>query len=106
MRLWSNIHQALLDEQDVGACAFFVLVDSDGSIVGRFNLYDLDDAAARIGYRVAERAAGHGAATQAVLDLCRKAGHDYDARGTPTDFSFGLSSERSGSQGRHRSVGD
>jgi len=28
------------------------------------------------------------------------------ARGTPTDFSFGLSSERSESQGRYRSVGD
>jgi [ribosomal protein S5]-alanine N-acetyltransferase len=73
-------HQALLDEQDAGACAFYVLVDGDGSIVGRFNLYDLDAGAARVGYRVAERAAGHGIATQGVMDLCRKAAHDYDLR--------------------------
>jgi [ribosomal protein S5]-alanine N-acetyltransferase len=88
-------HQALLDEQDAGACAFFVLVDSDGSIVGRFNLYDLDDDAARVGYRVAERATGHGAATQAVMDLCRKAAHDYDLRTLTAETSVAnLASQR------------
>jgi ribosomal-protein-alanine N-acetyltransferase len=73
-------HQALLDEQDAGVCVFFVLVDSKGSIVGRFNLYDLDDGAARVGYRVSERAAGRGAATQAVMELCSRARHEYDLR--------------------------
>jgi ribosomal-protein-alanine N-acetyltransferase len=72
--------QALLDEQDTGVCAFFVLVDRDGSILGRFNLYDLHDGSARVGYRVAERATGHGVATKALIGLCRKAGHDYDLR--------------------------
>jgi ribosomal-protein-alanine N-acetyltransferase len=88
-------HQALLDEQDAGVCAFFVLVDSDGSIVGRFNLYDLGDAAARVGFRVAERAAGHGAATQAVMDLCRKAARDYDLQTLTAETSgANLASQR------------
>jgi ribosomal-protein-alanine N-acetyltransferase len=71
-------HQMLLGAQDAGVGAYFVLIDSDESIVGRFNLYDLQHGTARVGYRVAERAAGHGTATQAVMELCRKAAHDYD----------------------------
>lgn len=88
-------HQALLDEQDAGMSAFFVLVDSDGSIVGRFNLYGLDDASARVGYRVAERAAGHGAATEGVMELCRKAAHDYGLRTLTAETSVAnLASQR------------
>jgi [ribosomal protein S5]-alanine N-acetyltransferase len=55
-------HRALLDEQDAGTCAFFVLVDGDGSIVGRFNLYDLGNGTAGVGY------GSPGAASQ--LTLC------------------------------------
>jgi [ribosomal protein S5]-alanine N-acetyltransferase len=62
-----------LDEQLKGTGAFYVLVDEDGAIVGRFNLYDLADGSANVGYRVAERLAGRGAATGAVQDLCRLA---------------------------------
>ena len=72
--------RALLDEQDAGISVFFVLVDGDGSIVGRLNLYDLDDGAAEVGYRVAERVAGRGVATQALSDLCRKAARDHGLR--------------------------
>jgi ribosomal-protein-alanine N-acetyltransferase len=70
-------HRALLDEQEAGVCVFFVLVDPDGSVVGRFNLYDLENGAARVGYRVAERVAGRGVATGALSDLCRKAADDH-----------------------------
>lgn len=70
-------HQALLEEQEAGSCVFFLLVDPVGSIEGRFNLYDIRDHTARVGYRVAERAAGHGIATQGVLKLCEKARHEY-----------------------------
>ncbi len=73
-------HRALLDEQDAGTCAFFVLVDPDGSIVGRFNLYGLENGTARVGYRVAERAAGRGVATEALSSLCRKAEEDHGLR--------------------------
>jgi ribosomal-protein-alanine N-acetyltransferase len=74
---FSGHHDVLLAEQDAGACAFYVLVDRDGSIVGRFNLYELDDGAARVGYRVAEQVAGRGVATEALRDLCRKAATDH-----------------------------
>lgn len=77
---FSGRHDAFLAEQHAGVCAFYVLVDRDGSIVGRFNLYDLADGAARVGYRVAEHVAGRGVATEALRDLCRKAAADHGLR--------------------------
>ena len=70
-------HAAFLAQQDSGVCAFYVLVDRDGSIVGRFNLYDLKDGEARVGYRIAERVAGRGVATEALRELCRRAAADH-----------------------------
>ncbi|MQY10894.1 hypothetical protein SRB5_10070 [Streptomyces sp. RB5] len=64
---------AALAEQEDGVCAFYVLVAEDGSVLGRFNLYDLEDGTARLGYRVAERVAGRGVATETVRELCRTA---------------------------------
>ena len=77
---FSEHHGELLAEQDAGVCVFYVLVDRDGSIVGRFNLYDLEDRAARVGYRVAEHIAGHGVATTALHALCRNAAADHGLR--------------------------
>jgi ribosomal-protein-alanine N-acetyltransferase len=62
---------ASLAEQAAGNCAFYVLVAEDGSVLGRFNLYGLEDGTARLGYRVAERVAGRGVATATVRELCR-----------------------------------
>jgi ribosomal-protein-alanine N-acetyltransferase len=64
-------YNALLAEQESGICAYYVLVAEDGSVLGRFNLYDLEDGTARIGYRVAEQVAGRGVATATVRELCR-----------------------------------
>ncbi|MGY1433621.1 GNAT family N-acetyltransferase [Streptomyces reniochalinae] len=66
-------YKAALAEQKDGICAFYVLVAEDGSVLGRFNLYDMEDGTARLGYRVAERVAGRGVATAAVRKLCRVA---------------------------------
>lgn len=66
-------YKALLAEQEAGICAFYVLVAEDGSVLGRFNLYDLEDGTARLGYRVAEQVAGRGVATATVRELCRMA---------------------------------
>jgi ribosomal-protein-alanine N-acetyltransferase len=75
-------HGALLAEQEAGICAFYVLVDDDQTILGRFNLYDLDleHGTANVGYRVAERIAGHGVATSAVRELCALAGSRHGLR--------------------------
>ncbi|RKE17706.1 GNAT family N-acetyltransferase [Streptomyces sp. TLI_171] len=62
---------AVLAEQEAGVCAFHVLLAEDGSVIGRFNLFDLEDGAARLGYRVAEQVAGRGVATATVRELCR-----------------------------------
>ncbi|MFJ1811407.1 MULTISPECIES: GNAT family N-acetyltransferase [unclassified Streptomyces] len=64
---------ALLAEQEAGICAFYVLLAEDGSVVGRFNLYDLQDGTAGLGYRVAQSVAGRGVATATVRELCRLA---------------------------------
>ncbi len=66
-------YRALLAEQEAGVCAFYVLIAEDGSVLGRFNLYDLEDGAADVGYRVAEHVTGRGVATATVRDLCRLA---------------------------------
>jgi [ribosomal protein S5]-alanine N-acetyltransferase len=62
-------HRELTAEQEAGTGAFYLLVEEDGAVVGRFNLYDLADGTARVGYRVAERVSGRGVATSGVLEL-------------------------------------
>jgi [ribosomal protein S5]-alanine N-acetyltransferase len=71
-------YSALLAEQEAGICAFYVLVAEDGSVLGRFNLYDFEDGAARLGYRVAQHVAGRGVAT--VRELCRLAAAQHGLR--------------------------
>jgi ribosomal-protein-alanine N-acetyltransferase len=70
----------LLAEQEAGICAFYVLVADDGSVLGRFNLYDFQDGTARLGYRVAQQVAGRGVATKSVRELCRIAAARHGLR--------------------------
>ncbi|GAA2066848.1 hypothetical protein GCM10009839_93330 [Catenulispora yoronensis] len=72
--------RARLIEQYAGVCAFYVLVDEDGAVLGRFNLIDIEDGGAVLGYRVAERAGGRGVATAAVRELCRVAPERHGLR--------------------------
>jgi len=67
---FADRHSELLAEQAAGVRACYVLVDDDGSVLGRFNLAEIKDGTAELGYRVAERATGRGVATSAVLELC------------------------------------
>lgn len=71
---------ALLAEQEAGTGAFYVLAAEDGSVLGRFNLYDVEDGTAVLGYRVAQHVAGRGVATAAVRDLCRVAAGRHGLR--------------------------
>ncbi|MEE1786011.1 GNAT family N-acetyltransferase [Streptomyces sp. SP17BM10] len=75
-------YSALLAEQEAGLCAFHVLLAEDGSVLGRFNLVDIEqeEHSAELGYRVARHAAGHGLATATVLELCRLAASQYGLR--------------------------
>ncbi|SNY75595.1 GNAT family N-acetyltransferase [Paractinoplanes atraurantiacus] len=88
-------YAALLAEQETGACAFYVLVAADGpvlgrsnlydiedhsAVLGRFNLYDIEDDSAVLGYRVAQHVAGRGVATAAVRDLCQLAAAELGLR--------------------------
>jgi [ribosomal protein S5]-alanine N-acetyltransferase len=66
-------HSALLAEQEAGTGAHFVLVGEDDSVLGRFNLYGIEDDTAELGYRVAQHVAGRGVATAGVRELCRLA---------------------------------
>jgi ribosomal-protein-alanine N-acetyltransferase len=70
---FADRYRALLAEQEAGISAFHVLVAEDDSVLGRFNLYDLVDGSAEVGYRVAQHAAGRGLATATVRELCRLA---------------------------------
>ncbi|QMU69156.1 GNAT family N-acetyltransferase [Streptacidiphilus sp. P02-A3a] len=70
---FADRHSAMLAEQEAGSCAFYVLVAEDGSVLGRFNLYDVEDGTANLGYRVAQHVADCGVATSTVRELCRLA---------------------------------
>ncbi|MHA6758668.1 GNAT family N-acetyltransferase [Streptacidiphilus sp. PAMC 29251] len=77
---FADRHSALLSEQEAGLSAFYVLVAEDGSVLGRFNLYDFEDGTAVLGYRVAQHVAGCGVATATVRELCRLAAARHGLR--------------------------
>ncbi|MFF8729367.1 GNAT family N-acetyltransferase [Streptomyces sp. NPDC015171] len=77
---FADRHSALLAEQEAGISVFYVLVAEDDSVLGRFNLYDLEDGTAELGYRVAQHVAGRGLATATVLELCRLAAARHGLR--------------------------
>jgi ribosomal-protein-alanine N-acetyltransferase len=77
---YAERHDARLAEQLAGEGAYHVLVDEDGSVMGRFNLIFLEGNSAELGYRVAEAAAGRGLATMAVRELCDLASEKYGLR--------------------------
>jgi [ribosomal protein S5]-alanine N-acetyltransferase len=70
---FADRHSTLLAEQDSRIGAYYVLVDEDGSVLGRFNLFFTGEDSANLGYRVAEGAAGKGVATENVQEMCRLA---------------------------------
>ncbi|TCB94474.1 N-acetyltransferase [Micromonospora zingiberis] len=76
---FTDRHAALLAEQATGRCHFHVLVDQ-GEVLGRFNLVDVAEGAAELGYRVAQRAAGHGLATDGVRRVATLARQAYGLR--------------------------
>ncbi len=70
-------YDALLAEQQAGNCIFHVLVADDGTVLGRFNLVELEGGTAELGYRVARDVSGRGVATATVQELCSRAATEY-----------------------------
>jgi [ribosomal protein S5]-alanine N-acetyltransferase len=70
-------HRALLAEQAAGVHLYHVLVEEDGTVVGRINLFDVTDTTAAVGFRIAEKSAGRGLAQHAVLQICDIAVADH-----------------------------
>jgi ribosomal-protein-alanine N-acetyltransferase len=77
---FSEQYNALLAGQETGTYVFHVLVAEDGTVLGRFNLVDLHDGTAELGYRVAQDVAGRGVATATVQELCHLAAAQYGLR--------------------------
>ncbi|MFJ1536331.1 GNAT family N-acetyltransferase [Streptomyces mirabilis] len=77
---FADRHNALLAEQETDTCAFYVLVAEDGSVLGRFNLVNIEDHTAELGYRVAQHVAGRGVATATVRNLCQLAATRHGLR--------------------------
>jgi ribosomal-protein-alanine N-acetyltransferase len=77
---YAERHHELLAEQEAGACAFYLLVTDDEKIAGRFNLYDLFDGTANVGYRVGRQFSGSGVATSGVIELCHIARKEHALR--------------------------
>ncbi|MEU5092658.1 GNAT family N-acetyltransferase [Streptomyces sp. NPDC021356] len=77
---FADRHSAMPAEQEAGGCAFYVLVAADGSVLGRFNLYDFKDGTANVGYGVAQHVSGRGVATATVRKLCQPAAARHGLR--------------------------
>jgi [ribosomal protein S5]-alanine N-acetyltransferase len=77
---YTDQHNAMLAEQEAGIGAYYVLVAADGSVLGRFNLYRIQDGTADLGYRVAQHVAGRGVTTATVLELCQLAAARHGLR--------------------------
>jgi [ribosomal protein S5]-alanine N-acetyltransferase len=74
---FTDRHDELLARQATGHYAYYVLVEPDGTVIGRFNLVEISDGSAELGYRIAQWAAGRGVATAAVRELCRLAASEF-----------------------------
>ena len=70
-------YNELLADQEAGNGAYYLLVSEDGSVLGRFNLFDIENGTAVLGYRVAEHVAGRGVATATVGEVCRLTAAQY-----------------------------
>ena len=70
-------HNSQVAEQGTGNCVYFVLVDDGGTILGRFNLYEIHDGTVNVGYRVAENVVDRGVGTASVRELCQIAATKY-----------------------------
>ncbi|MCT8138317.1 GNAT family N-acetyltransferase [Anaerobacillus sp. CMMVII] len=70
-----NRHHEILEEQKIGSCQFYLIMDCTGLILGRVNLVGIDreNVSAHIGYRVGERYLGKGVAKQAVAKMLEEA---------------------------------
>jgi ribosomal-protein-alanine N-acetyltransferase len=70
-------HAQLLAWQAAGTDYFHLLVTERGEVVGRVNLFNVADGSAELGYRIAQKAAGHGLATAAVRTVRELAATEY-----------------------------
>jgi ribosomal-protein-alanine N-acetyltransferase len=77
---FSEQQRELIAVQESGKGAFYVFVDEHEVVVGRFNLYEIHDETAVVGYRIAERVSGRGVATSGLRHLCRIAREDIGLR--------------------------
>jgi ribosomal-protein-alanine N-acetyltransferase len=77
---FADHHSTLLAEQESGIGTYYVLVDEEGSVLGRFNLFFTGEDSANLGYRVAESAAGKGLATENTRQMCRLAAAEHGLR--------------------------
>jgi ribosomal-protein-alanine N-acetyltransferase len=73
-------HHDRLAEQAAGEGAYYVLVDEDESVLGRFNLVFVGDDVWELGYRVAQHVTGRGVATATVREVCAFAASRHDVR--------------------------
>ncbi len=66
--IFKKWHQVLLDEQEKNESYFYLIKDTNGAIVGRMNIVDIDHSPAigHLGYRVGESYIGKGIATKAL----------------------------------------
>jgi [ribosomal protein S5]-alanine N-acetyltransferase len=71
---------ALVSDQEAGIGAFYLLVDDDAAVLGRFNLELGLGGVAELGFRLAKHMCGQGVATATVRALCHLASSRHGVR--------------------------
>jgi ribosomal-protein-alanine N-acetyltransferase len=92
---------ALLKYQDEGTDYFHVLVDADGTVLGRINLVEIADGSAELGFRIDQAETGKGLAGWGVAQVCELAATEYGL----TSLRAGASNDNHGSRAVLRRAG-
>jgi ribosomal-protein-alanine N-acetyltransferase len=74
---FDTLFAQLLARQTAGMDYLHVLVTERGEVVGRVNLVEVADGSAELGYRIAQKVAGQGVATEAVRQVRELAATRY-----------------------------
>ena len=68
-----NIIGELLEEHKRDLSHMYLIWDGKNNLIGRVNIFDIEDHSAEIGYRIGEGYQGMGYASKAVKLICREA---------------------------------
>lgn len=69
--VFESFQNQLVTEQDQNQGLYFLAIEDQSRVIGRFNLYDINNDVIELGYRIAEDRAGKGITTHLVAEMVK-----------------------------------